>query len=89
MALMAFLGMANAAENAAGADAKISWIILFIGVTIGVLLTLMVLSLRRIRDHGRALKGGEDFRDVADFAGDWVWEMDSKLQFRYLSARFF
>jgi PAS domain S-box-containing protein len=29
------------------------------------------------------------FRDVADSAGDWIWEMDSDLRFTYLSPRFF
>ena len=55
----------------------------------GLALTLIVLSIRQVREHGRALKDGEHFRDVADFAGDWVWEMDTELRFTYLSARFF
>ncbi len=29
------------------------------------------------------------FRDVAESAGDWIWEMDSNLRFTYLSPRFF
>lgn len=29
------------------------------------------------------------FRDVAESAGDWIWEMDADLRFRYLSPRFF
>ncbi len=80
---------AAAAETAAAAEMTISWTILGVGAIMGIALTLMILSFRRIRAHGRALKGGGHFRDVADFAGDWVWEMDSDLRFTYLSARFF
>jgi PAS domain S-box-containing protein len=29
------------------------------------------------------------FRDVAESAGDWIWEMDGDLRFTYLSQRFF
>jgi diguanylate cyclase (GGDEF)-like protein/PAS domain S-box-containing protein len=29
------------------------------------------------------------FRDVAEVAGDWIWEMDENLHFTYLSDRFF
>jgi PAS domain S-box-containing protein len=29
------------------------------------------------------------FRDVAESAGDWIWEMDQELRFSYLSPRFF
>ena len=29
------------------------------------------------------------FRDVAESAGDWIWEMDADLRFTYLSPRFF
>jgi PAS domain S-box-containing protein len=29
------------------------------------------------------------FRDVAESAGDWIWEMDAALRFTYLSPRFF
>ena len=31
----------------------------------------------------------ERFRDVAEIAGDWIWEMDENLRFTYLSPRFF
>jgi PAS domain S-box-containing protein len=33
--------------------------------------------------------GEERFRDVAETAGDWIWEMDENLRFTYLSQRFF
>jgi len=37
-----------------------------------------------------AMKASEDrFRDVAETAGDWIWEMDAALRFTYLSPRFF
>ncbi len=81
--------VAEAAETVATGDMAISWTILGVGVIMGIALTLIVFSLRRVRDHGRALKEGRLFRDVADFAGDWVWEMDADLRFTYLSARFF
>ena len=29
------------------------------------------------------------FRDVAESAGDWIWEMDEDLRFTFLSPRFF
>src|SRR5215204_699730 len=29
------------------------------------------------------------FRDVAETAGDWVYEMDANLRFTYISGRFF
>ncbi len=29
------------------------------------------------------------FRDVAESAGDWIWEMNGELRFTYLSPRFF
>ncbi len=38
----------------------------------------------------RALTWSEArFRDVAESAGDWIWEMDENLRFSYLSPRFF
>jgi PAS domain S-box-containing protein len=45
-----------------------------------------VVSLLRERE----LKLSEQrFRDVADSAGDWIWEMDADLRFTYLSGRYF
>lgn len=38
----------------------------------------------------RALQWSEQrFRDVAESAGDWIWEMSMDLRFTYLSPRFF
>jgi len=38
----------------------------------------------------RALSFSETrFRDVAESAGDWIWEMDADLRFSYLSPRFY
>lgn len=34
-------------------------------------------------------ESGQRFRDVAESAGDWIWEMDAELRFTYLSPRFF
>ncbi len=38
----------------------------------------------------RALAASETrFRDVAESAGDWIWEMNEDLRFSYLSPRYF
>ena len=38
----------------------------------------------------RALRWSEQrFRDVAESAGDWIWEMNKGMRFTYLSPRFF
>ena len=40
--------------------------------------------------HARELELSEQrFRDVAESAGDWIWEMDAGLRFSYMSPRFF
>lgn len=40
--------------------------------------------------HDAELRASEQrFRDVAETAGDWIWEMDPGLRFAYLSPRFF
>ena len=86
----AWPGVAKAAETVPAGDMAISsWTFLGAGVIMGIVLTLMILSRRRVRDHGRTLKEGGHFRDVADLVGDWVWEMDADLHFTYLSSRFF
>jgi PAS domain S-box-containing protein len=42
-------------------------------------------------EHGKHLleQSERRFRDVADSAGDWIWEMDANLRFTYESPRFF
>jgi len=87
--LAVFPRAVTAAETVVAGNTASAMPILGVGVLMGIALALIVLSLRRIRDHGRALKEGGRFRDVADFVGDWVWEMDTELRFTYLSARFF
>ena len=87
--LAVFPRVATAAETIVAHETTSAMTILGVGVVMGVALALIILSIRRIRDHGRALKEGGRFRDVADFVGDWVWEMDTELRFTYLSARFF
>ena len=47
---------------------------------------LWVLALVRERALGWS---EQRFRDVAESAGDWIWEMDENLRFSYLSPRFF
>lgn len=50
------------------------------------MIQLWVISLLR----ERALQRSEErFRDVAESAGDWIWEMNEDLLFTYLSPRFY
>jgi PAS domain S-box-containing protein len=50
------------------------------------MIQLWVISLLR----ERALQRSEQrFRDVAESAGDWIWEMNADLRFTYLSPRFY
>ena len=57
-----------------------------LAVAYGQLVQHWVVSL--IRE--RALAWNEQrFRDVAESAGDWIWEMSDDLRFTYLSPRFF
>jgi PAS domain S-box-containing protein len=47
-------------------------------------------DLTEIKGHEAELKASNQrFRDVAEVAGDWIWEMDSDLRFSFLSDRFF
>jgi hypothetical protein len=40
--------------------------------------------------HDVAIKASEQrFRDIAETAGDWIYEMDANLRFTYISGRFF
>ena len=87
--LAAIPGVILAAETAVGDDTTSGMTVLGVGALMGIALTLIILSLRRIRDHERAPREGGHFRDVAEYVGDWVWEMDTELKFTYLSARFF
>lgn len=53
----------------------------------------VVVVARRMPDRrsvDRALEISEQrFQDIADLAGDWIWEMDAELRMSYLSPRFF
>jgi PAS domain S-box-containing protein len=43
-----------------------------------------------VERRGHLLELSEQrFRDVAESAGDWIWEMDEDLRFTFLSPRFF
>jgi PAS domain S-box-containing protein len=47
-------------------------------------------DLTEIKRHETELEESHQrFRDVAEVAGDWIWEMDSELHFKFLSERFF
>ena len=47
-------------------------------------------DLTEIKRHEAELEESHKrFRDVAEVAGDWIWEMDSELRFEFLSERFF
>ena len=53
-------------------------------------LGLLLQSIDRHIQTGRLLAESESrFRDVAEVAGDWIWETDSDLRFTFLSPRFF
>jgi PAS domain S-box-containing protein len=45
-----------------------------------------IMSLLKERELERS---EQRFRDVAESAGDWIWEMNADLRFTYLSPRFF
>ncbi len=53
----------------------------------------VVSHLKAARTHAKYHKDLElseqRFRDVAESAGDWIWEMDADLRFTYLSKRFY
>ncbi|MBC8339307.1 MAG: PAS domain S-box protein [Alphaproteobacteria bacterium] len=68
-----------------------SWPALALGLILGTGLASAVFLSRRSRGHGTVLEGGdgEHFRQIAEFAGDWVWEMDRDFRFTYISDRFF
>jgi PAS domain S-box-containing protein len=52
-------------------------------------LTFQLEAAKREADYRRHLEESEQrFRDVAESAGDWIWEMDQELRFSYLSPRF-
>mgnify|MGYP002725605510 CR=1 FL=1 len=82
-------GPVYAAETAAYSQSFSPLPFFVTGLILGAVLTLIIFSLRRIRDHGKGLVEGEHFRKAAEFTGDWVWEMDRDLRFTYLSARYF
>ena len=69
------------------------WLFLGFGVTLFVIGSSIAFALvfrRKITAEPMALlKDGADFRELAEFAADWVWEMDADLRFSYLSPRFF
>ncbi len=53
------------------------------------LLGMLLLSVEREVKTARSLVESEArFRDVAEIAGDWIWEMDADLRFVFLSPRF-
>ncbi|HSE77639.1 MAG TPA: sugar diacid recognition domain-containing protein, partial [Alphaproteobacteria bacterium] len=61
---------------------------------LGAIVKHWVISLLRSAkaeaEHERILEQSEQrFRDVAESAGDWIWEMDADLRFTYESPRFF
>ncbi|HZF35653.1 MAG TPA: PAS domain S-box protein [Candidatus Angelobacter sp.] len=63
---------------------------LFIYYPVGFLILAMLLSNeQRQKLAVEALRRSEErFRDIAEAASDWVWEMGADLRFSYVSARF-
>ena len=45
--------------------------------------------LGRRRAENALVESEKRFRDIAQVSGDWIWEMDARLQFSYLSDRFY
>ena len=56
----------------------------------GALITLLALWLaRRLGESRRRLSASEArFRDFADIAADWFWEVDANLRYTFLSERY-
>jgi PAS domain S-box-containing protein len=53
------------------------------------LLGMLLLSIERQLETDRSLVESETrFRDVAEVAGDWIWELDSDLRLTFVSPRF-
>jgi len=51
---------------------------------------MLLLSSERAAATARSLVDSEArFRDVADIAGDWIWEMDAGLRLTFVSSRFY
>ena len=59
-------------------------------LVIGALVTLLALGLsRRLSASKQRLRASEArFRDFADIAADWFWEVDADLRYTYLSERY-
>ena len=54
----------------------------------GIALTFT--NITELKDAEKALRESEErFRDVAESAGDWIWEMGADLRFAFLSPRFY
>ena len=90
LAAVAFAPDALGAEGAPGFSPVI-WPALAVGIVLGGGLVAAFFLTRRSRGQGTIMEGadGEHFHQIADLAGDWVWEMDEDLRFSYLSGRFF
>lgn len=69
---------------------------LLVGAMAAVLLRRAALAARVMDQQMHALQAGRAalaasearFRDVAEAASDWIWEVDAHLRFTYLSERF-
>src|SRR5262245_22668890 len=59
-------------------------------VTIFVFAAFIATTARSLSRTDRVLKASEQrFRDIAETAGDWIYEMDENLRFTFISDRFF
>lgn len=75
-------------------------LLLLAGLLVGLMAILLLrrsaVAARLIDDQVQALRSSrgaleaseERFRDVAEAASDWIWEVDPQLRFTYLSERF-
>jgi len=77
LAAVAFAPDALGAEGAPGFSPVI-WPALAVGIVLGGGLVAAFFLIRRSRGQGTIMEGadGEHFHQIADLAGDWVWEMD-------------
>src|SRR5262249_58539692 len=59
-------------------------------VTIFVFAAFIATTARSLSRPDRVLKASEQrFRDIAETAGDWIYEMDENLRFTFIYDRFF
>ena len=64
------------------------WFAIFLVAQFAVIVYLALNVGQRRQAEKRARQSEQRFRDLAQSASDWLWEMDSDLRFTYLSERY-